>query len=348
MTAFYQKFRAFALDWTWEEVVPAGGSEPAGDRDSPIFVGDGSKFVLAGGRTFAGSNYSDYWTFDMGTKLWTQVMASGGPISGSAQMGAVLDSGFLYQMGGGQTRKIDMLTGVSTNIGNPTALPSVATNLVFAGKSPGKQHHAGAAPATLNNYYIDQSVHQLTYSAFNSTLQAGGTGPNKVARTVGSYCPLDGKLHMLMDGAGTNLPLPDWTLSNLQVYTFDPAGPTGWTQVGGISNIAGPMNLGKVSACPMVWMPLLEQFFIFVSDGNAAGKCGFGVNRVLAWDPVRFLITEVMYSETPGDQVISGAYNRYGRIGEAGEVVVDASDNVYFIRHPRTGGPCRIQKFRRT
>lgn len=356
----HRLFTGMMLDWGWTEIVPASGSEPSGDRGGALFTRNGTgKFVLVGGRTQAGSDLSDLWTFDYGgTDQWTQVVASGltnvqlpsGYADGSGNI--LINTGHVWDSSSASTAesKISVSTGTQTALtdsgtgaASETAAhmtADIANKRLWVGRIGGSSYTLG--------YYLTKATQNTTA---NTSVKVQNTTSNtsKLAATSLAYHPDSDTLYTMVANVAWNG--GTWTLNTGCIYKYDIAAGTGWANVTGVTNSAGgiimpawPANNGQ-----MIWCASEAKFFIFIGSNNIGTPGGGGLGRVLTFDPVTKVITEVLFSGTPPAYILSG-YDEFGAgRGNCGTVVNTGSDFFFITAWGYSSlTNARIWKFART
>lgn len=327
-------FTGMVLDWTWEEIVPASGSEPSGNRGGAFFSRDGTGvFVLIGGRTEAGSDRSDLWTFDYGgTNTWTQVVSSG--LTGVYSPAGYVDGGIAviadsrwWDLPSASTTlsKIDISTGAQTSLadsgtgagtgitGGQTADP--ANKAVYTSRNHSTTYILGE--------WLTKSVQNLSTDTSTKT-RLTSSGVSRLASSSLAFYAAENALYTLAPShsytGGT------WSLNANCVYKYDLTAGTGWAQVTGVTNAVGGVTMPAWSGNQnqMLWSDTHGQFFIFVTNATA------GVARVLMYDPSTKVLSEALFSNNAAANTL-GEYDAYSASrGNAGTVVETAGE-FFFI-----------------
>ena len=344
-------FRTQILDWTWEEIAPSSGSEPTGNRGGALFTRNGSGvFCLLGGRSQSGLDRSDLWTFDLGTRVWTQVVSSGlvnvwlpsGYADGSGNIFATTVSeawdAFLAST---QISKINVSTGAQTFLADSGT-----------GVATGTYGHFAADPSTrtvfVGRYGTFSYEHGITLvtavqdPAVNTTVKTSRTtsGTGRIVASSLAYYPAGNTLYCVTAPSTSS-----WTLATNCVYKYDLALGTGWVQETGITNSAGAVGMPGVTEArtQMIWSATESKFFIFVSGADAS--CA----RVLTYDPVSKVITQLLFGGTSPAHIL-GTYDAAGRIRGNLGTVVESSGQFFFCTcvDLTTLTNARIWRLRRT
>lgn len=351
--SLFHKFRGFTLEWGWEEIVPSSGSEPSGNRGGAAFTRDGAnEAVLIGGVTQAGTDLSDYWRFDFGTKQWTQVVASG--LSGIVQPRAYADgAGNILLNGNGNPKawhgtsssKIGVSTGTqtaltdsgSTIFGSLCAWTAdIANKTVFAAAANGTTREAGDE--------LGKAVHSTAGNTnTRSALTSAVTGRSQESSPA--YYPAGNALYMLAPARAYSAGA--WTLGSGDIIKYDLTAATGWAVETGVSNSAGavPMPFHPNNRAQMVWCAPEAKFFIFVPTPGASDG---GVGRVLTYDPASKVIAEALFSGQPAARLLGEFDGSAVSRGNAGTVVVTGSEFFFVTAWALSSVTnARIWKFRR-
>lgn len=344
--SLFHKFRAFTLEWGWEEIVPSGGTEPSGNRGGAVFARDGTgKFCLMAGVTQAAANLTDLWTFDYGgTNQWTQVTnslatitgAGGGTIAGYAD-----GSGNLIASNNGNsgrhfngtssltptTVKVAVASGTETALAVSGTPPfdsqggaSIAANI--SGKKvweAGTYWTAGAFPWT-HSYYLHHATQDT--GANTSVRASSGTVSSlgRYAATGIAYHPGSNTLYAF---APSSTP---WTLGTSDIIKYDLTAGTGWVAETGVTNNVGAIALGisSSSSIPrqMVWNATEGKFFIFCATSAGSTQ---PIDYVLTYDPATKIIAQALFAGAAPLYAL-GTFDGGTPRGNAGTVVVTGSD----------------------
>lgn len=335
--------------WGWEEIVPSSGSEPSGDRGGAIFLGDSSYFYLIGGGTA-----TDYWRFDRGTKVWTQVVASGlAPVANSL---GFVSGGYAYYT----AKSISFVNSYSFAGQRLTLSSGAASSLSSSGSGSSSTQWVSCADPTTG------AVYSAEVGAFDYKLNgnfSGGSGVFLKGTTSGTTTTITNLTSAATGRLSTCLSYhPDtntiysfapsvaytatWTLSVSDILKYDLTAATGWAAETGVTNSAGSLVIPSwPNAFQMVWWPAEAKFFIFTKSATGGAEA---IGSILTYDPVTKIISNLYYSGSPGTKVL-GYFDGYGASrGEMGTVVVQ-SDGIYFARVSNDTGltNARIWKFRR-
>lgn len=345
-------FKTGFLDWAWEEIIPSSGSEPSGNRGGALFARNGSGvFVLVGGRTAAGTDLADYWSFDLGgTNQWTQVVSSGltnvslpsGYADGSGnilispsnqkwdQFIASTSLSKIAVVGGAQTSLTESGTGAS--IGTPAQFTvDISNKRIYSGRVGTSTYYTGETlVAAVQDTTANTSVKTAYTSATTSRVGASSLG----------YYPAGNSLYCL-----TAPSTSAWTLSTSCVYKYDLTLGTGWAVESGVTNNAGSVSMPAwpSNQNQMVWSATEGKFFIFVA--GASTSCG----RVLTYDPSSKILAEALFAGSAPAYIL-GAYDGFSiPRGNAG-TLVESSGIFYFCTCADNASltSARIWRFYRT
>lgn len=350
----FRKFRSFTAEWGWEEIVPSSGSEPSGARLNPVFTRNGTagNFALAGGQ----SGWSDLWTFNLSTKTWTQVVASGafsGPGAGYADGNGnllIAAKNDWDSTASNVSFKISLTTGAVVALTSSGAAGGSGARC-FAVDAASQKLYMSIAGST--NYYVGDGASnglltvQQDVSNNTSTrtaLSVGGSSPrtNFLQSSSLALYPAGNTLYML--GPQVSY-LSSWSLNSSSIIKYDITAATGWAQESGVTNNVGavPMPFFSRNATQLVWCSAENKFFIFVASDDANYSCA----RVLTYDPASKVLAESLFDGV-APLYILGATDAYSsQRGNVGAVVVSGSD-FYFCRAASSGVTnARIWKFRR-
>ena len=353
--SLFHKFRALWLDWTWEEIVPSGGSEPSGNRGGALFARDGTgKFVLVGGRNHVGSDLTDYWSFDYGgTNQWTQVVASGltnvtlptGYADGSGNI--LVTAGYTWDSfsasttqskiavaSGAQTALTDSGTGASVETAAQLGV-DIANKTIFSGRVGSFNYNGG--------YALTSAVQNTGANTSTKTAKTSSTY-NRVAASSLGYHPSGNALYALASNVAYNG--GTWTLDTGCVYKYDLTAGTGWAAVTGVTNNAGAITMPAwpQNQAQRVWSATESKFFIFVTSGT-----NHSCARVLTFDPATKTLAQVLFTGA-GPAYVLGEYDGYSLPRGNCGTVVETSGAFYFCTCAANAGltKARIWKFRRT
>jgi hypothetical protein len=349
-------FRLGFLEWTWEEIVPAGGPEPSGNRGGPLFARDGTgKFILVGGRTSGSVDRDDYWSFDFGgTNTWTQVVASGltnvGIPSGYADgNGNILvggNGGHVWDLptastslskiavsGGAQTALTDSGTGALT--GNPGHMTvDIPNKRIYTGRIGSFDYNVGVAlTASVQN----TAANTNTKTGY-TTSSIGLVGASSLA-----YHPASNSLYTIVSNVaysgGT------WIINTDSIYKYDLTAGTGWAKVTGVVNNAGSvaMPAWPNNQNQLIWSAIENKFFLFVAGTN------FSCGRVLTFDPATKTIAEALFTGLSPAYIL-GEFDGYSAPRGNCGTVVESNGAFYFCASAANASitNARIWRFRRS
>lgn len=344
-------FTGMVLDWTWEEIIPASGSEPSGNRGGAFFSRDGTgAFVLIGGRTQAGSDRSDLWTFDYGgTNTWTQVVSSGltnvyspaGYVSGGTaviadsrrwdQPSASTTLSKISISTGTQTSLTDSGTGAGTGVvGGQTA--DVANKTVYTSRNSTTTYVLGE--------WLTKSVQDLSVDTSTKTRLTSSSVSRLASASLAFYAAENALYTVAPSHSYTG---GTWVLDANCIYKYDLTAGTGWVQVTGVTNAAGGVTMPAwpINQNQMLWSDTHGQFFIFVTNATA------GVARVLMYDPSTKVLSEALFSNNAAANTL-GEYDAYSASrGNAGTVVETAGEFFFITAGASTSiTNARIWRFR--
>lgn len=360
----FRKFRSWTPEWVWEELVPASGSEPNNNRFSATLAqnGAGGKLILASGQQSGSPTYgfSDLWTFDLGTKVWTQVATSGiGPQynndanknnwpnkevvagysagycdgSGNLIIGGTLNWGTQYQ--NTALQKVNISTGATTQItdaGLGTSLfggldgPALTVNpasarIYFAGQS-------GATPK-LGGSLVANSVN--IGGNTNSQSLITQTAVNRTHASSLAYLPSANTLYMVAPPYALS-PYP-FALDTASLWKYNLTTNSGWVQETGVTNSVTSLTINNASQ--LVWSSADSRFYLFCA--GTSGQC----ERVVTFDPASKVWGEAFFRNTSPTSILVDMR------GNAGSVVVDGADFYFYKYDLSLGAIVRIWKFYR-
>lgn len=343
-------------DWVLEEVVPSGGTEPSGNRATPVFAKNGSGvFCLFGGRNSGSTDLTDLWTYNTGTNTWTQVSAA---LSGLGQIaipcGYADGSGNLFisdqfrtffNVSDNNVRKVNITTGAVTTV-TSSGSPASSTQPPITVNIPTKRVYGAEAASGANGYRTANNMHWAEQDPSMNT-----NAVTRLTSTLGSrfiyagpaYWPSENALFALAPSINYNANY--YTLAATDIVRYNIASSTAWDSETGVINqvvgltMPGPGLMG--GPAEMLWCATEAKFFIFVPAESVTGK----LHRVLTYDPATKILGEVSFSGT-ADYILNG--DKIYQRGNCGQVVED-SGSFYFIRcynsPPVTNA--RIWKFRK-
>lgn len=333
----FRKFRSFTAEWGWEEIVPASGSEPSGDRNSFVFTRNGSgKFIVSGGQKISQNNqsWSDLWAFDLSTKTWDSKSTS----VSLGNQGYADGNGYLFSGNFGQAfqtlYKTDLATGTVTTLtkSGTTSPPGGATQGFFADPATQTVYASGTdiygyvaiGSGVGAGGFTKIEIDSVNNTFANTQLATAAYGTTYLQYSSIARYPSNNTMYML---APSTIWTSSWTLGPTVWLKNDLTANTGWSQETGVTNNAGAIDLPNFSSAnnSLVWCPAETKFFVFLSAGH-----------VITYDPASKVMARALFD---GQFISAGGQN-----GNAGAIVVSGSE-FFFCK---TGGTnARIWKFRR-
>jgi len=377
-----RKFKSFVGEWGWEEIVPASGSEPNGDRVKAVFSRDGlsGKFVVAAG----GSSYSDVWTYSPTTNTWSQLLASGitqTPAGGGNPNSSYWKAGFcdnngnlwlnnpwwMYNAGANTSnayiQKIVLSTGAITTISDSTGVSGFDQPRSALGVHVWTLNYLGSPVP--QRYVVGHDASNTTYQTngkyyFQTNLQDVAAGSASNDSMSGGYfgstwdqARLQGSSYAVYPYSSTEGSYDVYTISPAISYTSDwtlsaadivkkPENTFSFSAVSGATSSVTGVRMQSVSGNMNQLVWSQSNGKFFLFAAGPSASCA----RVFTYEPVAKKLEEVTFSGTSPTHIL-GEEDGYSRQrGNVGTVVTSGAD-FYFCRVGTGVDKARIWKFRR-